>query len=280
MKATSMGALLVVFSLLLTCCTPPVTPQLPNPASVFCEEQGGRLEIRTAEDGGQAGYCIFADGSECEEWAFFRGECAPGGPEPGMPNPAAVYCEEQDGKVEIRTAEDGGQAGYCIFADGSECEEWAFFRGECAPGGVYQPLDAETCGALADAMTQTLGVEVVTEQAPFQDYIGGGFGVGCQMTARGSGLDFESFPVVAEALKAMLGEGGWEEDIQYAADGPTGTASGLRQANGLCLMRVNWNPAEDANCPADQPIAVCDLAPEQKLYEIVLHCAQDRSAGP
>jgi len=49
---------------------------MANPASVYCEEQGGRLEIRD-EEGGQAGYCIFPDGSECEEWAFFRGECAP-----------------------------------------------------------------------------------------------------------------------------------------------------------------------------------------------------------
>jgi peptidoglycan/xylan/chitin deacetylase (PgdA/CDA1 family)/heat shock protein HslJ len=47
-----------------------------NPASAYCEEQGGRLEIRTGE-GGAVGYCVFPNGSECEEWAFFRGECAP-----------------------------------------------------------------------------------------------------------------------------------------------------------------------------------------------------------
>ena len=52
--------------------------QLANPASVFCEEQGGKLEIRTGEDGGQDGFCVFEDGSECEQWAFFRGECKPG----------------------------------------------------------------------------------------------------------------------------------------------------------------------------------------------------------
>jgi len=51
---------------------------LPNPASVYCEEQGGRLEIRTVTDGAQTGYCLFEDGSECEEWAFYRGECLPG----------------------------------------------------------------------------------------------------------------------------------------------------------------------------------------------------------
>ena len=90
------------------------------------------MEIR-GEEGGQVGYCIFNDGTECKQWDFFRGDCAPSVKPVGMANPASVYCEEQGGKVEIRE-EDNGQAGYCVFDDGSECEEWAFFRGECQPG--------------------------------------------------------------------------------------------------------------------------------------------------
>lgn len=50
---------------------------LANPASVFCEENGGTLEMRT-DTSGTGGFCIFDDGSECEEWAYFRGECGPG----------------------------------------------------------------------------------------------------------------------------------------------------------------------------------------------------------
>ena len=52
--------------------------ELANPASVHCIEQGGSLEIRKDESGGEFGVCIFEDGSECEEWAYFRGECEPG----------------------------------------------------------------------------------------------------------------------------------------------------------------------------------------------------------
>ena len=48
---------------------------MANPASKYCVEQGYKLEIRD-EAGGQVGYCIFPDGSECEEWAFYRGECS------------------------------------------------------------------------------------------------------------------------------------------------------------------------------------------------------------
>ena len=47
----------------------------PNPASIYCEENGGTLDIREDDTGGQVGYCVFPDGSECEEWAFYREEC-------------------------------------------------------------------------------------------------------------------------------------------------------------------------------------------------------------
>lgn len=57
--------------------SPTEETNLPNPASVFCEENDGVLEIRQDTDGNQFGVCIFKDGSECEEWSFYRGECAP-----------------------------------------------------------------------------------------------------------------------------------------------------------------------------------------------------------
>lgn len=51
------------------------TTGMANPASVYCEKQGGKLEIRTAANGGQTGYCRFPNGKVCEEWKFYQGEC-------------------------------------------------------------------------------------------------------------------------------------------------------------------------------------------------------------
>lgn len=68
----------------------PTQADLPNPAAVFCEEQGGRLEIRTDDSGGQRGFCLFAGGSECEEWAYFRGECQAGRGSEGETSPTAA----------------------------------------------------------------------------------------------------------------------------------------------------------------------------------------------
>jgi putative hemolysin len=64
---------------------PVPAPGLPNPASAFCEEQGGRLEIRTADEG-EYGVCVFADGSECDEWSFYRGECGPASGKASVPS--------------------------------------------------------------------------------------------------------------------------------------------------------------------------------------------------
>ena len=50
---------------------PDVNAEIPNPAAVYCEENGGTLDLETW-------LCIFDDGSSCEEWAYYRGECQQG----------------------------------------------------------------------------------------------------------------------------------------------------------------------------------------------------------
>lgn len=58
----------------------------------------------------------------------------------GFADPATVYCKENGNRIEIRKAADGSQYGACVFSDGSECEEWAYFRGECGDPGTQTTL--------------------------------------------------------------------------------------------------------------------------------------------
>jgi putative hemolysin len=44
---------------------------LPNPASVFCVQSGGKSEIRQGRRG-QYGVCRLPDGRVVDEWAYFR----------------------------------------------------------------------------------------------------------------------------------------------------------------------------------------------------------------
>jgi len=53
----------------------PVT--VPNPATVYCLEQGGRPEVFVFESGKDA-YCVFEDESVCWEWDFFEERCNKG----------------------------------------------------------------------------------------------------------------------------------------------------------------------------------------------------------
>lgn len=48
--------------------------EIANPASVNCIDKGGKLRIVDGENG-QYGMCTLPNGTECEEWAYFRGEC-------------------------------------------------------------------------------------------------------------------------------------------------------------------------------------------------------------
>lgn len=46
----------------------------------------------------------------------------------GMPNPAAVWCEENGYGYEIRKDADGNEYGVCIFENGTEMDAWEAYR--------------------------------------------------------------------------------------------------------------------------------------------------------
>lgn len=56
---------------------PTETTAISNPASKNCLDKGGRLEMQE-ETAGTLGICKFSDGTECEEWKFYRNECRKG----------------------------------------------------------------------------------------------------------------------------------------------------------------------------------------------------------
>ena len=70
------------------------TNSLANPASEFCIKKGGKIEIRTNNSGGQFGICHLPDGTECEEWALFKGNCPDYGVPEISPNelPSGIAC--------------------------------------------------------------------------------------------------------------------------------------------------------------------------------------------
>ncbi|MEM7818294.1 MAG: DUF333 domain-containing protein, partial [Candidatus Aenigmatarchaeota archaeon] len=48
---------------------------IPNPAAIYCEKSGYKLEKRKDKEGNEYGVCVFPDGKECDEWSFYEGKC-------------------------------------------------------------------------------------------------------------------------------------------------------------------------------------------------------------
>lgn len=148
-------------------------------------------------------------------------EPEPGG-EAGIANPASVYCEEQGGALDIRTDADGNEFGVCVFADGSECEEWAFFRGECAPGQASQPEPEQPAAPSSDELAAS--VQATLPEGAFE----GVAGLELEVTegqpplwaAHSTGLrSFDIDPLPSHFIAIYsYGDSGWQEEGRVELD--------------------------------------------------------------
>lgn len=105
---------------------------MPNPASVYCEQNGNQHEIRTADDGSQSGICIFADGSECDEWAYFRGECGISKPPNPVPNSTPITTIEA-----TSNPTETGAGGYMVPGTSEKFSDWWGVIISTSPGAQY-----------------------------------------------------------------------------------------------------------------------------------------------
>jgi putative hemolysin len=88
---------------------------VPPPAGEYCAKLGYPIE-------GQD--CVLPDGTRCEQWSFYRGECGQ----------AYSYCNQHGGTISKKTEDMGGWTavyGVCD-VNGKSCKESTFFvTGKC-----------------------------------------------------------------------------------------------------------------------------------------------------
>lgn len=141
---------------------------------------------------------------------------------------------------------------------------------------IYEPVSPEVCQTIQELATQALGLPFAMESGtPFTNPLSGETGLGCTLTATGTGVDFAAFPapsqITAQLVRALVG---WTEQIAYQASGPTAEMTALTRDMGLLLVQAEWAPAPGVTCPSDQPISACALQPEQQQYTVRLQAAQ------
>jgi len=96
---------------------------LANPASIYCEQQGGRLEIRNDASGGQYGVCVMPDGTQCDEWEFYRTQvCSPSG---GAVGDKAVCERENCHGLDIKCGPNPAQVCTMEYQLGDKCLQYA-----------------------------------------------------------------------------------------------------------------------------------------------------------
>jgi len=136
----------------------------------------------------------------------------------------------------------------------------------------YVPVTLAVCQTLQEMATQAIPATFTLEaSALFTEPLTGETGQGCNLTATGTGRDFpEPGQVTAKLVSAFLG---FTEQPAYQANGPTGAATAVTRDWALVLIRAEWVPAPEVQCPTDQPISACDIKPEQKLYTIQIQAA-------
>jgi len=138
----------IIVLIVLTSCTAPQTQgtpesamtdmtlaNMPNPASVYCEQQGNKLEIVTAADGSQSGVCIFPDGTVCDEWAYYRGECCPAAEK--CPTPAMIMEGSGGGSGGSGGIEGNPSGGYMPPGTSEEIADWRGVIKSTEPGAQY-----------------------------------------------------------------------------------------------------------------------------------------------
>jgi uncharacterized protein len=127
---------IIVLMALTACSTPQtqVTDDKPatdgsqagmaNPASVYCTQQGNKLEIQTAADGSQTGICIFPDGRTCDEWAYFRGECGLAEQKPATADEATTNASGGGPGGSGSTNANDAAGGYMAPGTSEEITDW------------------------------------------------------------------------------------------------------------------------------------------------------------
>jgi uncharacterized protein len=141
----------IIIMIALTSCSAPqvqkpepastVTPQanMPNPASVYCVQNGNKFEIRTASDGSQSGICVFPDDSTCDEWAYYLGECGPAAQKSPTPAMTVEATAEASGGSPGGSINSGGNAsgGYMPPGTAEEIYDWWGVIESTEPGAQY-----------------------------------------------------------------------------------------------------------------------------------------------
>ncbi len=109
------------------------TKPFGNPADAFCEEHGGRIEIRTdpRPGNGQYSVCILSNEIECDSWSYYNGGC----------DSCLTYCLKQPHIACVGNWNITGEYPDCSckFVCGTTNEKFCNSTSDCVPAQCCHP---------------------------------------------------------------------------------------------------------------------------------------------
>jgi hypothetical protein len=108
------------------------------------------------------------------------------------------------------------------------------------------PSVRAACDLVYRLSAPTGGVSIKRSTGRFQDETLPRPVDGCQLSMKGSFRRAKD-GAVPDRLHTKLAENGWEELLDYSADGPDGTSFAFRRDDVACVVRGQWDGGDDSD---------------------------------
>lgn len=128
------------------------------------------------------------------------------------------------------------------------------------------PAVLAACSAVANILSDVPVTALERSNAAVENERTHRRGDGCSVRLLSSVDEFTDSETPDQRVRVALPIAGWVEDWDFGADGPDGTAFGLRKGSVLCQFRASWDGGDITD-----PTYVPD-----PRYELVGSCMEDR----
>jgi hypothetical protein len=130
-----------------------------------------------------------------------------------------------------------------------------------------KPIPAADCQKFAAQAQEALGFAMKASEDDFTDLTDGSDGRSCHISGSASDQAFAGPAEPMAKLAKLFAD--WKSDPARDADGPGGAEKGYVSGNRIATIQVNWEPGPGVVCSDKQPLASCNIRPQQKLWSAV-----------
>ena len=142
-------------------------------------------------------------------------------------------------------------------------------------GMTLRPIPAAECQSLAAQTQQAVGIRTAASEDDFTDLASNIDGRSCHIAGSASNLAIATPAELMGKVAAVFP--GWNSEAARDAEGPTGAEKGYVNGNRIATIQVSWEPGPGAACSDKEPLSSCNIAPQQKLWNVVIDVVE-RSA--